>query len=92
MFGQEPHTEEKRCQSCGMPISVHSFGTNASGSMNFDYCMYCFQKGGFTEPDITKQEMIRRLSIVMSKEMGEEDVLEKADAIITGLKRWRNLA
>jgi hypothetical protein len=31
------------CQSCGMPLSKgEDFGTNAGGSKNDDYCVYCY--------------------------------------------------
>ena len=36
----------KICQSCGMPIgSKDDFGTNADGSINEDYCKYCYVNG-----------------------------------------------
>ena len=32
------------CQSCGMPIEKDEIiGTNADGSKNNDYCVYCFK-------------------------------------------------
>lgn len=89
MFNTASDPEEKKCQSCGMSMSIHTFGTNASGSMNFDYCMYCFQKGGFTEPDIEKSEVIRRLAKVMEREMVEKEAFLKAEELVNGLKRWR---
>ena len=34
------------CQSCGMPIEKDEIiGTNADGSKNNDYCVYCFKDG-----------------------------------------------
>jgi hypothetical protein len=32
-------------------------GTNADGSISKTYCSYCYQKGRFTQPDITVKEM-----------------------------------
>lgn len=47
------------CQSCGMPMEQDKdFGTNADGSRNETYCCYCYQKGNFTAPDMTMEEMI----------------------------------
>lgn len=32
------------CQSCGIPIEKDEIiGTNADGSKNNDYCVYCFK-------------------------------------------------
>lgn len=37
--------ENKICQSCGMPIaSNEQLGTNKDGSINTDYCKYCYEK------------------------------------------------
>lgn len=42
------------CQSCGMPLQKEEdYGSNDGGSKNTDYCTYCYQKGNFTELDIT---------------------------------------
>ena len=48
----------KFCQSCGMPLQAEDqWGTNADGSLNEEYCCYCYQKGAFTQ-DYTMEEMI----------------------------------
>ena len=49
--------EMKFCQSCGMPLSEDVLGTNADGSKNEDYCMYCYKDGKFLQ-DCTMEEMI----------------------------------
>jgi hypothetical protein len=41
--------ENTICQRCAMPLSAPSdFGTNADGSPNTDYCVYCMKAGKFT--------------------------------------------
>ena len=45
------------CQSCGMPLSHEVLGTNADGSKNDDYCIYCYKNGKFLQ-DCTMDEMI----------------------------------
>ena len=38
--------EQKVCQCCSMPMaSDEVYGTNADGSKNSEYCMYCYQNG-----------------------------------------------
>jgi len=49
--------EMKFCQSCGMPLTEDVLGTNADGSKNDDYCMYCYRDGKFLQ-DCTMDEMI----------------------------------
>ena len=39
----------KFCQSCGMPLTEDVLGTNADGSKNEDYCMYCYKDGKFLQ-------------------------------------------
>jgi hypothetical protein len=47
------------CQSCGMPISKDPLGggTNADGTRTAEYCSRCYERGAFTQPDITAAEM-----------------------------------
>ena len=45
------------CQSCGMPLTDEVLGTNADGSKNEDYCMYCYKDGKFLQ-ECTMDEMI----------------------------------
>ena len=49
--------EQKFCQSCGMPIDDSTFGKEANGSKNEDYCHYCYADGHFTK-ECTMDEMI----------------------------------
>ena len=48
--------EQKFCQSCGMPLTEEVLGTNADGSKNEDYCMYCYKDGKFLQ-DCSMDEM-----------------------------------
>ena len=49
----------KTCQSCGMPLKrdEQGGGTNADGSKNAMYCSHCYQKGEFTMPDASVEQM-----------------------------------
>ena len=49
--------EQKICQCCAMPIDESTFGTEADGSKNQDYCLYCYKNGHFTK-NCTMDEMI----------------------------------
>lgn len=46
------------CQSCGMPMrDASQMGTNADGTANREYCVYCYKEGAFTQ-DVTMEQMI----------------------------------
>ncbi|MBO4516840.1 zinc ribbon domain-containing protein [bacterium] len=50
--------EKTICQSCGMPITnSEQFGTNADGTANHDYCIYCYKDGKFID-DVSMEEYI----------------------------------
>jgi len=49
--------EPKLCQSCGMPLTPEILGTNADGTQNEEYCIYCYKDGAFTD-DLTMEEMV----------------------------------
>ncbi len=46
------------CQSCGMPLmSNEILGTETDGSINEDFCKYCYDKGDFVE-EMIMEDMI----------------------------------
>ena len=73
--------EQKFCQSCGMPLTEDVLGTNADGSKNEDYCMYCYQDGKFLQ-DCTMEEMIEHCAqFVGAVNQGLEKPITKEDYI-----------
>jgi len=78
------------CQSCGMPMKKDEhFGTNAEGGKNEDYCTYCYQKGQFTEPNITMDEMIRKIAELTKQQSLSAEDMERASKSLSKLKRWQ---
>jgi len=76
-----------------MPLQKEEdYGTNADGSKNGEYCLYCFQNGLFTQPNITLDEMIKLVveNMVTMKIMPETQAIELANTHIPQLKRWQN--
>ena len=69
------------------------FGTNTDGSLNEEYCHFCYEDGTFTDEGITMEEKINK-NIEMAKTMGmtEEKARAMANSIIPNLKRWKNKA
>lgn len=87
--------EQKICQSCGMPLTDEVLGTNADGSKNEEYCIYCFKDGAFTK-DCTMDEMIEFCSQfvdIVNKNMPQPMTKEQYEGIMHQyfpmLKRWK---
>lgn len=85
----------KFCQSCGMPLNDENRGTNADGSKNEDYCMYCYQNGKFTN-DCTMDEMIEfcaqfvdEVNKNMPKPMTKDEYKDMMRQYFPMLKRWK---
>ena len=45
------------CQSCGMPLTDDIMGHDADGSINQDYCKWCYDGGAYLQ-DCTMEEMV----------------------------------
>lgn len=79
------------CQSCGMPmLRPEKFGTEASGAPSSDYCCFCYQRGAFTNPTITQEQMIDKcVSILVNKRgIPEERAQATVRSFMPRLKRW----
>ncbi|MBO4476337.1 MAG: zinc ribbon domain-containing protein [Bacteroidales bacterium] len=84
------------CQSCGMPLTKdEDCGRNADGSINFDYCRYCFQDGKFLQ-ECTMEEMIDHcaqfvdeVNKMMPEPMTQEQYKDMMRGFFPMLKRWR---
>ena len=74
---------QKFCQSCGMPLTEDVFGTNADGSKNEDYCMYCYRDGHFLQ-DCTMEEMIEHCAQFFAEQSGKA---ERVGAVNEGLEK-----
>ena len=87
--------EQRFCQSCGMPLTDEILGTNADGSKNEDYCIYCYKDGKFLQ-DFTMDEMIEHcaqfvdeVNKMMPEPMTAEQYKDMMRGFFPMLKRWR---
>ena len=83
--------EMKFCQSCGMPLTNEIFGTNADGSPNEDYCVYCYKDGKF-EQDMTMEQMIdhcAQFTDDSGQNLTVEQMKEQMRQFFPHLKRWK---
>ncbi len=89
--------EQMICQSCGMPMNAaEQFGSNADGSQNQDYCVYCMKDGKFTV-EATMDEMIEHnlqylgeFNKDSEKQFSAEEARAEMKAFFPQLKRWQN--
>lgn len=86
------------CQSCGMPMQTSDqFGTNKDGSLNHEYCCYCYKDGMFVQ-DCTMDEMIDHCIRFLDEfNSGSDTKFSRAEAIahmkeyFPHLKRWKKI-
>ncbi|WP_446898386.1 zinc ribbon domain-containing protein [Clostridium sp. LBM24168] len=82
--------EQEYCQSCGMPLSEEFYGTNSNDSKNHEYCIYCYEKGAFKQPDLTMEEMIETcVPFMKEKGMHENEARALMKNCLPNLKRWK---
>ena len=87
--------EQRFCQSCGMPLTPEILGTNADGSQNEEYCIYCYKDGAFTG-DFTMEEMVEFCAQFVeeyNKNTGQNLTREEYKGVLRqyypNLKRWQ---
>lgn len=84
--------EQIFCQSCGMPLGSDKtiYGTEKNGSLNRDYCIYCYKDGAFTG-HMTMEEMIEFcIPFTLEAEPGKtrEEARAEMEQFFPLLKRW----
>lgn len=82
--------KNKICQSCAMPIDNENIlGKNSDGSINYDYCKYCYDNGEFIDK-VPMEEYILMCSQYGSQAgMSNEEMKKHCEKIFPTLKRWK---
>lgn len=85
------HMNENICQSCGMNMKESDFGTNADGSLNKEYCKYCFANGGFTKNQRLEEYIESCIPFLIEDGVckTEEEARENLKTVMPELKRWK---
>lgn len=84
---------QKICQSCAMPMGEEKevYGTNVDGSLNEDYCIYCYERGSYTS-DCSMEEMIEFCIphvVEATPGMTVEAAKNRMNEYFPSLKRWK---
>ena len=89
--GEYDMMERKFCQSCGMPLDTpNDHGHNCDGTINDDYCHYCYPNGEFAQ-ECTMEEMIDFSIPFVVKACGitKEEAQKQMMEYFPQLKRWK---
>jgi len=82
---------ERYCQSCGrMMREEQDYGREEDGCINENYCSHCYRNGQFTEPNLTRWQIVARILPIWMKEkhLTYRDALVDANYFISSLRRW----
>ena len=76
------------CQCCGMPLEDEIIGKNADGTLNEDYCKWCYADGTYTYSSM--DELIDVCVPMMTKEgFTEEQARAYMKQTLPGLDYWK---
>ena len=76
------------CQCCGMPLEDAILGRNADGSLNEDYCQWCYADGTYTYGDM--DELIDVCAGHMAADgFTEEQARAYLKQTLPGLDYWK---
>ena len=80
----------KICQSCSMPMDNKSlYGTNIDGSINSDYCIYCYKNGEFKDKVSMDEYIEMMIPFHDQANMTAEQMRQHCETIFPTLKRWK---
>ena len=75
------------CQCCGMPLEDDIMAKETDGSINEDYCKWCYKDGNFTYNDI--ESLISFCENTMSNEtFSKQQVRDYMNNLLPKLKHW----
>lgn len=78
------------CQSCGIPLDGEALkGTEKNGLKNDEYCKFCYNQGGFTNPHLTLDQIMKTTESQMKKLKLSDDAIQEALNILPTLNRWK---
>lgn len=75
------------CQCCGMPLEDDIMAKETDGSINEDYCKWCYKDGNFTYNDM--ESLISFCENAMSNEtFSKQQVRDYMSNLLPKLKHW----
>ena len=78
----------KICQCCGMPLDETTFSREPDGSVNEDYCKWCYTDGKFTYD--SKEQLIEFcVTHMATPEWPAEQIRAHMETVVPTLKHWK---
>ena len=76
------------CQCCGMPLEDSTLSREPDGSLNEEYCKWCYADGAFKYS--SKEELIDLcVTHMASEQWPEEQVRAHMEAVVPQLSHWK---
>ncbi|MBQ9814110.1 MAG: zinc ribbon domain-containing protein [Lachnospiraceae bacterium] len=78
------------CQCCGMPLDETTFSTEPDGTVNKEYCKWCYADGKFTYDDM--ETLINFCAEHMAtEEFPAEQMRAYMSEMLPKLKHWKEI-
>nr|MCR4874157.1 zinc ribbon domain-containing protein [Clostridia bacterium] len=77
------------CQCCGMPLTDELIGHNSNGTLNEDYCKWCYADGTYTYHDMDSLINVCVPHMVKSG-FNEKEARSYMKNMLPNLKYWKN--
>ena len=82
--------DTKICQSCAMPLtSKDMFATEKDGTINEDYCKWCYDKGEFIDKCTMKEFIDKCAQFGEQAGMTNDETRAYCAKVFPTLKRWK---
>lgn len=82
--------EQKICQSCAMPLtSEDMYATEKDGSVNSDYCKWCYADGEFIDKCSMEEYIEKCAQFGEQAGMTNEQMKKYCTKVFPTLKRWK---
>ena len=85
---------EPSCQCCGTPFSVANMepGTNADGTSNAQFCLWCYREGKFTTQSLDETIELNAPYLAQATGCSIDEAVSFLGAFLPTLKHWRDVA
>lgn len=80
--------EQKICQCCGMPLEEALFSREPDGTVNPEYCKWCYADGAFTytDPAVLIDFCVNNLSV---EGWSPEQMRAHMEQLLPTLRHWQ---
>ena len=80
--------QQRICQCCGMPLEDEILGRNRDGSINEDYCQWCYADGTYTYSNMDDLIDIS-MGHMVNEDMSEEQARSYLRKMLPKLDYWK---